>query len=331
MKRKGKLFEIIADWDNLSIAANKAYRHKGDSQIVYKFKKQFSKNITSIRNKLLNESIEVGNYNRFIIFEPKKRLICAAPFEQRVIHHAIMNICHQYFEKNLIFDTYASRPNKGGHKAVKRVQEKIGDNKYFAKLDIRKFFDSIDHNILKLKLSRLFKDPRLLMLFERIINSYGNGRGVPIGNLTSQYFANYYLSDLDHYMKEEMKARVYVRYMDDVILMAKEKNHIMKLVKRYICYAHDHLGLEVKPPIVGRTCKGIPFLGYRVFKNDILINGKGKRRFIRNLHKLEILYETYRISDREYSNRLMSSLAYIKFANSYKFRLKVLGINIKEL
>lgn len=331
MKRAGNLFDEIIDWNNIAMAAYKAFRHSGSSYRVFEFRNSFLKNINEIRSQLINGSIEIGNYNTFIIYEPKERLISAAPFEQRVLHHAIMNVCHKYFEKNLIYDTYASRPRKGVHKAVKRVQESARKYKYYAKLDIRKFFDSIDHNILKFKLSRLFKDSRLLGIFERIIDSYGHGKGVPIGNLTSQYFANYYLSEVDHYMKEKLKVEVYVRYMDDVVLMSKDKDKLRRLVHSYICFVSEHLGLEVKPPIISRTCFGIAFLGYKVYAKKLLLNGKGKRRYRKNLCKLEGLYSKSKISETEYSNRLLSLLAYIRFADTYKFRQKTLGINTKEL
>lgn len=275
---------------------------------------------------MLDGGLEIGNYHKFVIYEPKKRQICAAPLRQRILHHAIMNVCHEYFERHLIFDCYASRPGKGTHKAIKRVQDMMGAYRYFAKIDIRKYFDSIDHDVLKALLVRLFNDQRLLCLFDKIIDSYGERTGLPIGNLTSQYFANYYLSSLDHYMKEVMGAGLYVRYMDDVIMMSKTKQEIKKLVAGYVAYASDHLKLQAKPPIIGLTYNGIPFLGYKIYRERIVMNGKGKRRFCKNIGMLGKLFSRSAISEREYADRLVAVLAYPAFADSRQYRRRVLGL-----
>ncbi|MBD5425137.1 MAG: RNA-directed DNA polymerase [Bacteroides sp.] len=323
MKRVGNLFDSIAEVDNIALAACKAFRGKSQSQEVIEFRQNFMDNIVAIRNGILSESIQVGNYRRFIVYEPKLREICAAPLAQRILQHAIMNVCHEYFERCLIYDCYASRPLKGTHKAILRVKQKSSEFKYYVKLDIRKFFDSIDHSILKNRLARLIKDKSLFRLFNRIIDSHGDGCGLPIGNLTSQYFANFYLSSVDHYMKEVVKTPVYVRYMDDVIIMAKDKAALLMLMHKYVEFVDKNLNLRVKPPIVGNINNGIPFLGYRIFRDKILMNGKGKRRFRKNLRSLGELFYKAEISEREYSNRLMSNLAYAGFADSYVFRKKL--------
>lgn len=325
MKRVGNLFERIVDVDNIALAAYKAFRGKTYSREVLEFRNNFVENLLKIRNETVSGDIELGNYKQFDIYEPKKRLICAASLQQRVLHHAIMNICHDIFDRQLIYDCYASRPMKGTHKAILRVKEKSKKYEYFVKLDIRKFFDSVDHIILKQLLSKLIKDQGLLQLFNRIIDSYGEGCGLPIGNLTSQYFANFYLSSADHYMKEIMKSPVYVRYMDDVIIMAKDKETLLTLMHNYCDYVGHNMKLKVKPPVVGKVCQGIPFLGYRIFRDKILMNGKGKRRFRKNIRLLSDLFEKSVISEQEYKNRLMANIAYAGFADSYVFRQRVLG------
>lgn len=323
MKRVGNLLDRIIDVDNIALAAYKAFRGKGQSPEIIEFQQNFVENIMAIRSGILSESIEVGNYRHFIVYEPKKREICAAPLRQRILHHAIMNVCHEYFDRCLIYDCYASRPGKGTHKAILRVKQKANSFKYFVKLDIRKFFDSIDHAILKNLLHQLIKDNSLLLLLSRIIDSHGIGCGLPIGNLTSQYFANFYLSPVDHYMKEVMKAPVYVRYMDDVIIMARDKAAVLTLMRSYSEFVDKNLNLMIKPPIVGNISNGVPFLGYRIFRDRILMNGKGKRRFRKNLRVLGELFENSEISEREYSNRLISNLAYAAFADSFLFRKNI--------
>lgn len=324
MKRISNLYQRICDFDNIVLAAYKAFKSKTAVVEVIKFRNEFYSNIATLRERLINKDLTFGNYNEFIIYEPKKRLICAAPLEQRIIHHAIMNVCHFYFDRNLIYDSFASRPDKGVHKAVLRTQELAKSYRYFVKLDFRKYFESINHNVLKAKLAKLFKDRDLLQLFYRIIDSYGiDGHGLPIGNLTSQYFANYYLSELDHEMKETAKCKAYVRYMDDVIIMAETSDEVKRLSKYYSNYAYSNLSLKVKPPLKGRICNGIPFLGYRVFKDKIMLGGKSKRRFKRNIHLLSKLYSRNKISEWEYSSRLISNIAFVKFADSLKFRRKM--------
>lgn len=320
MKRVGNLYDSVADFENLILAAHKAFRGKSETNEVKAFREDFLQSINSLRTDLRIGNLSVGNYHKFVIYEPKERLICEAPIKQRILHHAIMNVCHPVFERNLIYDCYASRPEKGTHKAIIRLKEKIKGYKYYAKLDVRKYFDSINHDILKRLLRRLFKDEKLLSLFDAIIESYGTECGLPIGNLTSQYFANYYLSPLDHFMKEDAKALVYIRYMDDVIILDKEISNLKKLIKIYCQYAKTELQLCIKPPIIGRTCNGVPFLGYQIFAQRILMNGKGKRRFVKIIKLIDDLFNKSLISEKEYSVRISSCLSYVCFADSYKFR-----------
>lgn len=324
MKRAGSLIDKITSLDNLALAAYKAFRGKQYKQTVINFRKTFLENIQELRTEIIEERIELGQYHKFTIFEPKERLICAAPLKQRIIHHAIMNVCHDIFDKNLIYDSYASRPLKGTHHAVKRVQAIMPGYSYFVKLDIRKYFDSINHGLLKMKLRLLFKDKRLLRIFDEIIDSYGEGQGLPIGNLTSQYFANYYLSSLDHHMKEIVGCKRYVRYMDDVIILAKSKSEVIDYKNDYVKYANQELSLQVKPPIIGKISNGIPFLGFKIFRNLILLAGKAKRRYRKTIRILNRLFEEKKIGELEYSHRIQSMVAYVAFADSYIFRKKVL-------
>lgn len=326
MKRNADLFWKIVDIDNLILASYRAFKGKSSVKEVKLFRQNFLENIFGLKEDLMLGNVEFGNYHRFVIYEPKERLICAAPIKQRIIHHAIMNICHNLFDRHLIFDCYASRPGKGIHKAIVRVKEKQKLFTYFVKLDIKKFFDSINHDVLKKQLKQLFKDEQLLSLFDKIIDSYGDTKGMPIGNLTSQYFANHYLSSLDHYMKEIIKVPFYIRYMDDVVMMDRDKENLKQVIRHYILYAEKELKISVKPPLIGRTCHGVPFLGYKIFGDRIIMNGKGKRRFAKKLLTLKKLYQSATISEGEYSARITSLLTYACFADSYKFRSKCVNI-----
>ncbi|MGL5318932.1 MAG: RNA-directed DNA polymerase, partial [Bacteroidales bacterium] len=214
-----------------------------------------------------------------------ERIICAASFKERVMHHAIMNVCHPIFEKKQIFDSYASRKAKGSHKAIDRAYFFSKNNQWFLKLDVRKFFDSVDHQVLKGLLTSIFKDPSLLSLFEDIIDSYqvGEGRGLPIGNLTSQYFANHYLSVSDRVIKETYQIKAYVRYMDDMLLFHNNKNILKKVGDRLISFLARELRLQVKPICLNACRKGIPFLGYVIFPNQIHLSARSKER-VKNIY-----------------------------------------------
>lgn len=328
MKRVGNLKNRIVDIDNIALAAYKTFKGHRWNKDVISFCADFEKNIYLIYNELKDETIIFGHYHYFKIFDPKERLICAAQLKERIVHHSIMNICHDVFDKMQIFDSYASRKGKGSYKAIEKVKRFSKTYQYFAKLDIRKYFDSIDHDILFSMLTHIFKDNWLLRLFKLIIDSYSTskGKGIPIGNLSSQYFANLYLCELDHYMKEHMRINAYVRYMDDIIILADDKNAINKYVNAFFEYANKNLLLEVKPPFIGHVKHGIPFLGYRVFPYYIKLSSRSKRRYRHKLTILESLWKEGYISEDSYSKRVTQLFSFVSHADSRNFQKECLRI-----
>ena len=206
MRRAGNLYHLIHTWDNLLLAFYNAQRNKSAKSDVRLFAINLEANLEALQVSLMRECVEVGGYHYFKVHDPKERMICAASFPQRVLHHAIIRITEPYFEKQMIFDNYACLKGKGTDRALIRAFEKTRQSNWFLKLDIRKYFDSIDHQILFNSLRKMFKDNKLLSLFHRIIKTYETkpGKGLPIGNLTSQYFANFYLSGFDHLIKDEL-------------------------------------------------------------------------------------------------------------------------------
>ncbi|MBP5673741.1 MAG: hypothetical protein J6X49_15240 [Victivallales bacterium] len=220
MKRAGNLYMEIAEMDNLRLAFWKAQRGKRGKREVMAYRENLDEELMRLHEQLVQGEVEVGRYHYFTIHDPKERMICAADFRERVLHHAIMNVCEPFFERYQIHDSYACRKGKGVDACLERLQEMCRRHQWYLKLDIHKYFDSIPHEGMKQVLRHYFKDTRLLMLFYRIIDSYevASGRGIPIGNLTSQHFANMYLGVLDHQLKEVWKVPGYVRYMDDFIL-----------------------------------------------------------------------------------------------------------------
>ncbi|MGO8748259.1 MAG: reverse transcriptase domain-containing protein [Thermoguttaceae bacterium] len=257
MKRVGNLVERIADADNLRLAVWKAAKGKRAKSEVVRFRADLDARLRCLRQELLSGHVAWGPYRTFMVYDPKERLISAAPFRDRVAHHAIMNIVAPHFESYQIDESYACRPGKGLDAALARTLDFSRAGDWYLKLDVRKYFDSIDHDVLKMSLHRRFKDATLVELLEGIIDSHGSslGRGLPIGNLTSQFFANHYLAMLDHRVKETLRCRRYVRYMDDFVAWDSEKDRLRRVRDDVAGFLHGSLRLELKPPCLNRCSR----------------------------------------------------------------------------
>ncbi len=326
MKRVGFLTEKIADKDNLLLAFYKAKRGKQYKKEVISFGNNLDYNISKLHDEIIKGEVSVGKYHCFTITDPKKRNIYAASFDERVLHHAIMNVCHEYFERTMIYDTYATRIDKGVYKALDKAKIAARKYKYVAKLDFRKYFDSISHHILKDKLKRIFKEKKLLNIFSQIIDTYSvkEGKGIPIGNLTSQYFANYYLSSLDHYVKEDLKIPDYIRYMDDMLLfdndMVRLKNNV-NIIKEY---STEKLELTLKSPVIKQTKDMVSFLGYKIGCNLVLLNSRSRNRFRKKILKYNKLLSKDIWSEKEYQSHILPLVAFVKYAYSREMRRRIL-------
>ena len=330
MKRVGYLTEQIADLNNLTLAFYKAAKGKIGNTDVKCYRRRLPESLDRLRGQILSGQVDVGKYHYFKIYDPKERMICAAAFDERVLHHALMNVCHPFFERQLIYDTYATRIGKGTYKALERASQNIVRYKYVAKLDMRKYFDSIPHDILLQKLERLFKDNNLLGIFERIIRSYhspvsmeDNQRGIPIGNLTSQYFANYYLSETDHFAKEQLRVPCYIRYMDDMLLMGNDKAELKAQVKALGEHVRD-IGLELKPVVLNKSELGVSFLGYKLYPHRILLNRRSKQRLIRKTIKYDRLLNQDIWTEQEYRNHIVPLMAFAQHAYTKRLRTEIL-------
>ncbi len=311
--------------DNLYLAYCKARRGKQLKQEVIDFAANLDANITLMRDALESGNITLGRYRFFTIHDPKERLICAAPFSERIVHHAIMNVCHDTFDRTLIDTTYATRKGKGVYAALDKAKQGMARYAYTVKLDVRKYYDSVNHQVLKARLRRMFKDPWLLSLFDHIIDSYGdNGKGLPIGNLTSQYFANLYLSDLDHKVKEQWKVPVYIRYMDDMLLMADNKTDLRQGVGSLAEYARNELQLTLKPPVFRKSKDGQNFLGYKILPYHILLSGRSKRRFRTKMLRYDRLYNSGLWDEQTLALHVQPLVAFTQHAECARFRQSVL-------
>lgn len=327
MKRSSHLIERIIEPDNLRLAFYKAKKGKALSTAVAHYRKSLDDRLLDLRAQVDSGQVQVGNYRYFKVYDPKERNICASAFSEQVLHHALMNVCHPHFERQQIFDSYASRPGKGVHAALHRAAQfnRFPDH-WFLKLDMRKFFDSLHHRVLKTQLHRLFKEERLLSIFGQIIDSYEvlPERGVPIGNLTSQYFANHYLSGLDHFVKETLGCKAYVRYMDDLVLWHPDKHWLKAAEQQINAYTQEKLRLQLKPTLLNACSRGLPFCGYKLQNHHLLLSQRSKKRYIRKMRNLKEAYLEGLIDESTYQRRTLPLIAFTEFADARVLRRKVL-------
>ncbi len=325
MKRANYLIEKIADPDNLHLAFWKARKGKNHSQEVMLYRQNLDANLLALRRQILEGKVEVGNYYYFTISDPKKRKICASIFGEQVLHHALMNLCDPFFERVQIYDSYACRRGKGTHAALERAKVFSKKWQWFLKLDVQKFFASVEHTVLKNQLGRLFKEQKLLAIFEQIIDSYEDtpNRGLPIGNLSSQYFANHFLSGLDHFIKEQLRIKAYVRYMDDMVLWHKDKTILKQAHKAINQYITEQLKGVLKPILLNHIGRGLPFLGYKIYPNKVLLTQRSKRRFDKKMQEIDKMYHSGEWDETQCQRRVLPVLNFISYANAYSLRKRV--------
>lgn len=328
MKRAGNLFAAIAEFDNLRQAFLKARRGKQERPAVREFAADLDRNITRLHRGLLGfEPLDIGNYRYFMVYDPKPRMICAAAFPERVLHHAIMNVCEPVFERYAIFDSYACRLGKGGDRALKRAQYFCRRYGWYLKIDMRKYFDSINHAIMQKLLARRFREKKLLGLFADLLASYETrpGRGLPIGNLISQHLANFYLGYFDHWLKEDVRLKGYLRYMDDCLLFADDKAILKGYLARLTNFLDHDLGLRLKDNTqLNRTICGIPFLGYRVYGERMRLSAVSRRRFLNKLKLYEKLFSQGVWNALTLQRHVEPLLVYVARAETIGLRRKVL-------
>lgn len=289
MKRKGNLYDKICTLENLQLADDIARKGKLHSHGVIKHDKHREENLLKLREQLLNGTYKTSKYDIFTIYEPKEREIYRLPyFPDRIVHHAIMNVLEPIWVSIFTADTYSCIKNRGIHAAAKKVRQALKEDAesttYCLKIDIRKFYPSIKHDVLKDIVRRKIKDRRLLKLLDEIIDS---ADGVPIDNYLSQYFANLYLAYFDHWIKEEKKVKHYFRYADDIVVLSSDKAYLHSLlddIKQYM----GGLKLEVKKnwQVFPVDSRGIDFLGFVFYHTHTRMRKSIKLRFCRKLARL---------------------------------------------
>ncbi len=294
---------------------------------MIRFSSNFETNIQDLRRSIIDETVAVGDYRFFRVYDPKERRICAAAFPERVLHHAVMNLCEPVLDRYAIFDSYACRRGKGLHKALARAGRFARKADWYLKLDIRKYFDSIDHAVAMALLERRFKDRRLLALLRRILDSYHTapGRGVPIGNLISQHLANFYLGPFDRWIKETRRIGGYLRYMDDFILFGDSRAALKEELSAVRDFLSMALKLELKENIqLNRCAGGMPFLGFRIFGNRVRLSPRSRRRFVRKFRAFERAFLLGLWDEPRLVRHMTPLVAFTQAADAAGFRRRII-------
>ena len=322
MKSYNNIWDRVISFENLLLAYRKASRQKHYRLEVLRFTENLEENLVEIQNQLIWNEYKPSPARRFCVFEPKKRLISAPAFRDRVVHHALCAVIEPLLDKRFIYDSYACRIGKGNSKVVDRLQDftrragRCYGDFYAFKGDIKSFFPSTNLQILKLFIKRTIADHGVIDLVNTILDA-GGFVGLPIGALTSQLLANYALDWLDHYVKEILKIKFYIRYMDDFVVLtktAREAREISGLLENFI---ESVLGLTMNPKskVIKGKC-GIPFCGFRIWPTHKTPLKPAFKRSIRRLRKLAFLHNSGQITLKRFRESLMSFLGHYKHCNA---------------
>ncbi|MEX0877358.1 MAG: reverse transcriptase/maturase family protein [Candidatus Spechtbacterales bacterium] len=344
------LYSQIYDFQNLHSAylnARKGKRYKGQ---ILNYSYNIEENLLNLQKELKNKTYKHGAYTEFTIHDSKKRQIKAAPFKDRIVHHALYSQIEPIFDKSFIYDSYACRKTKGTHKALKRLETFLRSistsnpagvpdkDIYCLKCDISKYFKNVDHktlfNLLKKKIS--CKDT--LWLLNEIIqsNHESPGKGMPIGNLTSQLFANVYLNELDQFVKHTLREKYYIRYMDDFLIPHKDKKHLHETKDKIQEFLSKNLELEFNPKKadVFPLKNGIDFLGYRIYGTHRLLRKSTVKRFVKRTRAYKKQMGNGKMPEERYIASIQSWNAYAEKGNSWRLREKLeseLGIKLIKM
>jgi RNA-directed DNA polymerase len=331
MKRINDLYKQIYSYDNLLLAHNRARKGKGHYKEVELINSDPEKYLLQIQTNLINKTYKTSNYDVLERMEGRKiRVIHKLPyFPDRIVHHAIMNVVGDLWVKTLIRDTYQSIKGRGVHLAMKRIVGNMGkDTKYCLKIDITKYYPSVDNEILKGIIRKKIKDSNLLWLLDEIIDST---KGLPIGNYLSQIFGNLYLSGFDHWIKEQKRIKYYYRYCDDCIFLSDSKMELHKLKTEVVSYLRCNLKLEVKGDwqIFPIDSRGIDFLGYKFYTTHTLIRKSIKTDFSKKISMIRRNWTN--LTYFEVINRIKSYSGWMQHANCYNLETYNITNDIKYI
>ncbi len=347
MKTYNNLYAKLCSLENLELAFMKAKKRKTKSFYVKEFEKNLNDGLLKLKQELESFSYKPMPLKKFIIRDPKTRIIHASAFRDRVVYHALCNIIEPIYEKIFIFDSYASRIGKGTHNALMRFDEfkrKVSKNGkpvnnaynsdmvqgYVLKADIKHYFETVDHEVLLDIVKRKVKDGKIIWLIKKILNNFEaktKGKGMPLGNLTSQFFANVYLNELDYFIKHILRAKYYIRYVDDFVILHNSKEQLEKWKEQINNFLKKELKLELhsdKSKIMPLR-NGINLVGYKIFYYYKLLRKSNRRKFERDFNKKLNLYQSSLLIYNEFIKSLRGWFGYAVWADTYKLRNDIIN------
>ncbi|ABR48703.1 RNA-directed DNA polymerase (Reverse transcriptase) [Alkaliphilus metalliredigens QYMF] len=351
MKRYGYLYEQIYDFENLYFAYLEARKDKRFRDEILKFSANLEENLIQIQNELIWKAYKVGRYREFYVHEPKKRLIMALPFKDRVVQWAIYRVLNPLFEKTYTEHSYACRIGRGTHQAAKKLQywlrqiDRKPQKYYYLKMDISKYFYRVDHSIALKILRKKIKDKDVLWLMEEIIQSedmaFGlplgmepgdcpkymrlHDKGMPIGNLTSQLLANIYLNELDQFCKHKLQIKYFIRYMDDFIVLHHDKKYLHRLKVEIENFLNSELELHLnRKTCIRPTPVGIEFVGFRIWPTHMKLKKKTAKKMKRRLKYLQKAYGRNDVTFEDVNTCVQSYLGILQHCDSYYLKCSVL-------
>ncbi len=334
IKIRHNIFDEIISLENLFLAWKEFRRGKRKKPDVLEFEFSLEDNLFGLHQELKNKIYQHSNYKTFSVQDPKLRRIHKACVRDRVLHHAVFRILYSIFDKGFIFDSYSCRSKKGTHRAVSRLEQfcrKLSRNNrrniFALKCDIRKFFESINQKILLELIEKKIKDYNAVWIIEKIIKSYKkeNNKGLPLGNVTSQLFANIYLNELDQFVKHQLKVKYYLRYCDDFVILGESKEDVKNLVPVINAFLKDRLKLSLHSDkiIIRKYHQGIDFLGYVILPYCWLLRTKTKKRILK---KIKIKYRDFRtglILEKSFNQSLQSYFGVLSHCKGHKIKKKI--------
>jgi len=334
MNKISNIYPKIIAKENLYCSAYMAARGRRYRDAVADFNFRLEDEIDKLHKELVAKTYRHGRYRLFSIYEPKERNIAAAPFRDRVIHHAVHDIIEPMIDKTFIYHSYACRKGKGTHKAVDKAQSFLRANRFCFHGDIKKYFHSINHGLLKDLLRVKIGDKDVLWLLDEIVDSAKQlavsdsrflERGLPIGNLTSQFFANLYLNELDYFVKFDLRAKYYLRYTDDFLIFGNDKKGLCRVKAKVRNFLKDRLRLALQEgkSQVYKTANGIKFLGFRIFKDYRRLASDNVRRFRKHLKRFEYLFKNGKIGTDKIRDSVRCWVAHSKYANTRMLRFGI--------
>ncbi|HIJ87391.1 MAG TPA: RNA-dependent DNA polymerase [Desulfuromonadales bacterium] len=351
MKRHGNLFTYISSFENLFLASRLARKGKRHKAGCAAFENNLEDNLWQLHEQLVTGRYRPGGYRTFTVHERKPRLISAAPYRDRVVHHALCNVIEPIFDRTFIHGSFACRKGKGTHAAVERFTHFARRHRYLLKTDIMSYFPTIDHEILFAQISRKIKCPQTLQLLKRIIDGSNRQkeviihfagddlftpltrrRGIPIGNLTSQFFANIYLDGLDHYVTGHLGFSAYIRYVDDITIFGDSKAELWQVSAAMADYlAKLRLQLHPEKTLVQPVTVGTDHLGYRIFPDYRLLRKDTSQRFVKKIAALASV--SHGTPDyAKINTSLQSWLGHARYADAGGLRKQVVtSINISRI